>query len=1431
MEDAILTVLAIVGIAIGLAALVVPFIALGLAVSAGRRLAQTERRLASAEHELSVLRYELGRQSAQLARGLAPWPTAPVAPTPAPAASPAPSPSEVVLAPPVTPAPTRDAPVTAGEPAPVVTGEALAAKELLPPEPAPAPAPIAAAAPVAPPAISPPVASPVFSAAPAPAPRSAPPSRPDSPASLEEQLGLTWLTRIGAAAFVLGALFFFKYAVDSAWIGPAGRVAVGGLVGAALLVAAEVTAARSKASFVQSLTGVGLAVLFAATWASSALYGLVSVTTAFVVSAVWLLLGAGLAYRRRGEAILVLTLVAALLNPVVLSTGQDRPLALFGYLLLITTVVLAVATELGFRFVPWLAVLGTTALFGGWYDRHFDISDRRGNPYLDVAPESLVGAYLELHTRVVPLLAALAFGGQWTLAALRGQQKDAPRAAVLGLALAGLSLAHAASVMLLHDSPLALGLLAVVLAVASMAALRALAAGLALAVPMGAAFLALLIVAADMPDDSRVPFLALLGLWTLVYVAGFLRAGGAGVIGSLVSRELPPNNALFATLALGAFALLGVVVLGEDHGSAAAALVSVATAGAAAVAWLSRRPGLWLGALVTSLVLVLVCGAFVTDASEGPFAPDFLGAATLWGLVTLGATGVVARAEEESGRVGATLVAAASLAVAGFLTAALLVTDSRVPTLRALLTGGAGLGAVAAGLWFERSPLRRSTQAPILLGQALGLFAAALAFGLEGAPVTVLWAALGAVAAAIAARSGERVWLGTSALLFLAAVLRLLAVDVGEAHRLTQTWLDSHGREGLFALPAFFNPRAYASFGTGAALLVAAWVLRRGDAQARFGAALAAVGGYGLWLSVAVTETRAAFTDVPPLPTMALDDAEWWAFREGFDRAMNAQAGSLSMGTTLVLGLSAIVLLAAGFAARSALHRGIGLTLFLATVAKLATWDIFNLERLYQIVTLTGVGALLIGGGFLYARFGKRLVALIREDDADKAPRPAAGPVPPLVVLMLLLLSRGAAAEPAAEPLDVGPFATVRELSGISAPGDYVFEADADLYRASQGPRLLGDLRIVGPGGAAVPYVLSEVAVPSPPPAQSTLVLDPGELADGSVRATFEVPRRVARHGCLELGVRGDGFLRRVRVETGSSPEPDLVVAEGAFVYRVSQPERVAEHLRVRYPLSAARYVRVTLLASPASAPDDGGSLRLERAEVGCFEGSPPPEPASFDVPLRIESTSRDPGRKVTLFLLDAGAEGVPKDELVLDVATPELERRVEVGASSFRGVFPAVGGGMIYRARPRDGLVLSSLSVPLSGTRKRWLEVTIHDGDSAPLEVSGFHAKAPRREIRLRASAAGPHEVYLGAPDEYPPSYDLAAVLARGDRSVTPLPVSLGPSRPNPRQGQAPREAELPWTERNRGAVGAALGVVLVALCVWLGLRLRREGKVAPPS
>src|SRR5258706_11466613 len=88
-----------------------------------------------------------------------------------------------------------------------------------PPVTQPAPPPPAVAPPVAPRDLPPPVST-------------IPPPRPESP-QLETRLGLAWVNRIGAITLTLCAAFIFKYAVDNAWIGPGGRVALGVFAGLA----------------------------------------------------------------------------------------------------------------------------------------------------------------------------------------------------------------------------------------------------------------------------------------------------------------------------------------------------------------------------------------------------------------------------------------------------------------------------------------------------------------------------------------------------------------------------------------------------------------------------------------------------------------------------------------------------------------------------------------------------------------------------------------------------------------------------------------------------------------------------------------------------------------------------------------------------------------------------------------------------------------------------------------------------------------------------------------------------------------------------------------------------------------------------------------------------------------------------------------------
>src|SRR5262249_51640263 len=52
---------------------------------------------------------------------------------------------------------------------------------------------------------------------------------------LESKIGGHWLNRIGIVAVLVGVSYFLKYAFDNEWIGPAGRVVIGLVVGMAVV--------------------------------------------------------------------------------------------------------------------------------------------------------------------------------------------------------------------------------------------------------------------------------------------------------------------------------------------------------------------------------------------------------------------------------------------------------------------------------------------------------------------------------------------------------------------------------------------------------------------------------------------------------------------------------------------------------------------------------------------------------------------------------------------------------------------------------------------------------------------------------------------------------------------------------------------------------------------------------------------------------------------------------------------------------------------------------------------------------------------------------------------------------------------------------------------------------------------------------------------
>lgn len=239
------------------------------------------------------------------------------------------------------------------------------------PATAPAQAPVApqAAPPPAPrPAPVPPAAPPVVHAAP---PLLHAHAKASSALDLETLIAGRWLNRIGILAVLLSISFFLKYAFENNWIGPTGRIAIGILLGSAMLPWSGWLLDRGYSYFSEGIAGLGEAVLYVSLWAGWHYYNLFSQTAAFAAMIAVTALMAAVALGRNSQRIALLSLLGGFLTPVIVSTGKNEQVVLFTYLLILGAGLLVIAVRRNWRWLIPVSFLITHIYFWGWHDRFY----------------------------------------------------------------------------------------------------------------------------------------------------------------------------------------------------------------------------------------------------------------------------------------------------------------------------------------------------------------------------------------------------------------------------------------------------------------------------------------------------------------------------------------------------------------------------------------------------------------------------------------------------------------------------------------------------------------------------------------------------------------------------------------------------------------------------------------------------------------------------------------------------------------------------------------------------------------------------------------------------------------------------------------------------------------------------------------------------
>jgi uncharacterized membrane protein len=201
-------------------------------------------------------------------------------------------------------------------------------------------------------------------------------SKPATPKiNWEQFMGVKGFAWLGGFAVFLGIAFFIIYSFDNNLVPPQLRVAIGFLAGLSLVVGGVVLSRKNFPALSQTLCATGVVVLYAVTFACRSIYHFefFGPIPTFLLMSLITVTAFLLAVRLNALVVAILGMLGGFLTPVLLSTGQDNPLGLFGYIAILDAGLIFVALNKRWHFLTALGALGTVIMQIGWVGKFFEV--------------------------------------------------------------------------------------------------------------------------------------------------------------------------------------------------------------------------------------------------------------------------------------------------------------------------------------------------------------------------------------------------------------------------------------------------------------------------------------------------------------------------------------------------------------------------------------------------------------------------------------------------------------------------------------------------------------------------------------------------------------------------------------------------------------------------------------------------------------------------------------------------------------------------------------------------------------------------------------------------------------------------------------------------------------------------------------------------
>lgn len=192
---------------------------------------------------------------------------------------------------------------------------------------------------------------------------------PPPPIDWESLLGVKGAAWVGGIALIASAIFFARWTIEQGLVTPELRFVFMLMGGIGALVAAEIGLRKGYERTANPLSGAGIAILYIAFFAGHSRYDLISMPTAFAGMVFVTITACVVAVRYDAFPTAVLGLLGGFATPVALSTGEDHPVGLFSYILLLNLGLFAVGVKRKWHALFELGLLGTLLIQVGWFSK------------------------------------------------------------------------------------------------------------------------------------------------------------------------------------------------------------------------------------------------------------------------------------------------------------------------------------------------------------------------------------------------------------------------------------------------------------------------------------------------------------------------------------------------------------------------------------------------------------------------------------------------------------------------------------------------------------------------------------------------------------------------------------------------------------------------------------------------------------------------------------------------------------------------------------------------------------------------------------------------------------------------------------------------------------------------------------------------------